>query len=215
MILQVSEMSIRRDLTELEEAGQVRRVRGGAVLNKAAVSRVQHPPYVQRIAETAARHLPDAGVFFLGPGAITQEMVPFLLTRSHVSIITNALEIACRVSQHPHYTLYFLGGEVHQGFTTGSRHLPNLDIDWAVIEGNGLDAARGLMVEHKGAAGVARAVFKQATQKMALVPPEHLGLTAGEFVAPIEMLDLLITGREAATATLWDLSEAGLRFVLA
>ncbi len=215
MALQVSEMSIRRDLMELEEAGQVRRVRGGAVLNKATSPEVHHPPYVRRIAEAAARLLPGAGVFFLGPGAITSELIPLLMTAPHLTLITNALDIAWRVSQHPQHSLYVLGGEVQQRFTTDARHLPGLSIDWAIVEANGLDAARGLMMEHKSIASVTRAIFKQAAQKMVLISPERLGFTAGEFVAPIEMLDVLVTGREASTAALWDLSEAGLRFVLA
>ncbi|MCX7619169.1 MAG: hypothetical protein N2041_14745, partial [Tepidiforma sp.] len=67
----------------------------------------------------------------------------------------------------------------------------------------------------KATAALLRVIIKNAGQKMVMVPPDALGRTAGEFIAPVEVLDVLITGREASTAALWDLSEAGLRFVLA
>lgn len=215
--LQVSEMSIRRDLTELEESGQVRRVRGGAVLGKPATAGVQVPLYVRRIAEAAARLLPEEGTLFLSAGPIALELVSFLPTTGRFTIITNALDIAWQVARRPQYTLHVLGGEVGEDFTIHSeaRRFPALAIDWAVIEAGGVDPVRGMTHEHKAIAAIARTALKSAAQKMVVIRPERVGHGSGELIAPVEMLDVLVTGREASSAALWDLSEAGLRFVLA
>lgn len=215
--LQVSHMSIRRDLMELEATGHIRRVRGGAVIGKSSPKGQTIPAYVRRIAETAAHLLPQEGTFFIGAGLITLELVAFLAQAPALTIITNGLDIAWQVAQHPRHTLHVIGGAVEEGFTIhgDARRLPALTIDWAILEGSGLDAARGLTHENRGMAALLRAVIKNSTQKMVVIPPDSLGHAAGEFIAPVDMLDVLITGREASTAALWDLSEAGLRFVLA
>lgn len=215
--LQVSHMSIRRDLVELEALGHIRRVRGGAVAGKPSPKGQPSPAYIRRIAEAAAHLLPQEGTLFIGAGMITLELVAYLAQATALTIITNGLDIAWQVAQHPRHTLHIIGGVVEEGFTIhgDARRLPPLAVDWAIMEGSGLDAARGLTHENRGVATLLRAIIKNAAQKMVVMPPDSLGRSAGEFIAPIEMLDVLITGREASTAALWDLSEAGLRFVLA
>ncbi len=216
-MLEVSEMSIRRDLTELELSGHVQRVHGGAVARRDKIASTQFPPYVQRIAETAAHLLPEEGVLFLGAGLITRELALHLPRSAQYTILTNSLKVACQVAQQGHHTLHILGGIVEDGDTIQSetRRFPTSGIDWAILETNALNAARGLAHADKASAALLRAVLKVAAQKMALLAPDALGNSGGELVAPIEMLDVLVTGREAPTAVLWDLSEAGLRFVLA
>lgn len=214
--LQVDPVTIRRDLERLETEGYLHRVHGGAVLRENNGAEPQAHNLARRIAETAARMLPDHSVLFLGPGPLTLEIVPFLSSKTHLTIITNAIDVAWAIAaSHPH-TLHVIGGQAEEdhGLYNPTQAVPQIRADWVILEAKGLDAERGLTDDRASYAHTARALFGLGAQVMELMLPEQIGHTGVVFIAPAEEVDVLITGREAANAPLWDLSEVGIRVVL-
>lgn len=209
-------MTIRRDLSQLEAEGKLRRVHGGALLREGAS--VQHLPsgLERRIAEAGARLLPEQGVIFLGPGAITPEMVPFLREYPHLTIMTNALNVAWAIARQQTHPLHLIGGQVQAdyGIYGNADALRDIRADWVVLEASGLDAARGLTHDQHYYAEIGRVLLGLHAQVMLLLRPEQLGGAGALFIGPAEAVDVLIVGREAANAPLWDLSELGVRVVL-
>lgn len=98
--LDVSESTIRRDLQEMEEAGLLRRVHGGAKkimklepeLNMVEKSS-KNVQEKQRIAEYAASLVTAGEFIYLDAGTTTFEMLPFLKDKS-VHIVTNSVHHA-------------------------------------------------------------------------------------------------------------------------
>jgi DeoR/GlpR family transcriptional regulator of sugar metabolism len=170
-----------------------------------------------RIAQAAARFIPDKSVVFLGPGALTTEVIPFLTTQEQLSIITNALNIGWNVAQRQKHTLHMLGGQVDQdyGIYGNLEAMHNIRIDWIILEASSIDAERGITHHERDYANLGRALFALSAQVIILVAPENLGNTGALFIAPASDVDILITGREAPNPPLWDLSELGVRIVLA
>lgn len=218
----VDAVTIRRDLAWLEKAGQLHRVHGGAILragnateNQSATASLAQS-VERRIAEAAAHFIPDQSVVFLGPGTLTQEIVPFLNKHTHLTIITNALNIAWHVAQQYAHTLHLIGGQVapDYGLYGDDEGLRRVRTDMVIFEAGGLDAERGLTHDQRDYATMARALFGLSSQTVVLVAPERLGRVGAIFVAPAGEVDVVITGREAATPPLWDLSELGVRIVL-
>lgn len=213
--LNVDPVTIRRDLAQLEAEGRLHRVHGGAVRRE--LSTPNAPNNIQRrIAEAAAHFIPHDAVVFLGPGPLTAELVSFLHQHEHLTIITNSLQVAWAAAHHEGHTLHVIGGqaEADLGLYGPDPTLPRVRADWAVLEASGLDAERGLTHDRSAYAGMARALFGLGAQIMVLLPPERVGRVGAIYIAPPEEVDLLITGREASTAALWDLSELGIRVVL-
>ncbi len=214
--LEVSPITIRRDLSQLEEEGKLRRVHGGALLREGAS--VQHlaSGLERRIAEAGARLLPEKSVVFLGPGAITPEMAPFLREHPHLTIMTNALNVAWAIAHQQTHPLHLIGGQVQAdyGIYGNAEALRDIRADWIVLEASGLDAARGLTHDHHYYAEVARVLLSSHAQVMLLLRPEQIGGAGALFIAPAEEIDVLVTGREAANPPLWNLSELGVRIVL-
>ncbi|HOU14995.1 MAG TPA: DeoR/GlpR family DNA-binding transcription regulator [Anaerolineae bacterium] len=218
----VDTVTIRRDLAWLEKVGQLHRVHGGAVLR--AGNAVDHQGATanlaqsveRRIAEAAARFIPDHSVIFLGPGTLTQEIVPFLNKHTHLTIITNALNIAWRIAQQGSHILHLIGGQAapDYGLYGDDDAMRRVRADIVIFEAGGLDAERGLTHDQRDYATMARALFALSSQTVVLVAPERLGRVGAIFIAPAGEVDVLITGREAPTPPLWDLSELGVRIVL-
>ncbi|MEA3396862.1 MAG: DeoR/GlpR family DNA-binding transcription regulator, partial [Chloroflexota bacterium] len=211
----VDPVTIRRDLARLETTGQLLRVHGGAILREAAPRPADD--LEQRIAAAAGRLIPDNSVVFLGPGSLTVELVPCLGEHKHLTIVTNALDVAWRVAQLHRHTLHLLGGQVEGDYgvyETPFQTPPQLQADWVVLEADGLDAERGLTHNHTHYASMARALFGLSAQFMVLLRPERVGHAGAILVASAEAVDVLVTGRAAPNAPLWDLSETGMRIVL-
>ncbi len=215
--LKVDPVTIRRDLARLETTGRLLRVHGGAILREAGPTTRPADDLEQRIAAAAGRLIPDNSVVFLGPGSLTVELVPCLGEREHLTIVTNALDVAWRVAQLHRHTLHLLGGEVEEDY--GVYEAPfqppsHIQADWVVLEADGLDAERGLTHSHTHYASMARALFGLSAQFMVLLPPERVGRAGAILVASAEAVDVLVTGRATSNAPLWDLSETGMRIIL-
>ncbi len=215
-VLQVDPVTIRRDLEHLEAEGHLQRVHGGAVIREKRAVSAAPSTLERRIAETAARFIPHDEVVFLGPGRLTLEMTLFLGNHKHLTVITNALDVAYSVARTCPHTLHLLGGQIEAdlGAYGPPQELAQVRANWVVLEAGGLDAQQGLTHDYVHYAAMARALVGLGAQLLVLLPPERVGRGGAVFIAPAEEVDILITGREAANAPLWDLSEVGVRIVL-
>jgi DeoR/GlpR family transcriptional regulator of sugar metabolism len=119
--LNVSEITVRRDLDELHEAGALERVRGGA---RPLSSHGQEPPVVQRetsqisekreIAAVAAELIVDGDVIGLESGSTTLEIARCIARKSwkRLTVITNSFTITQELIRVPGIQLVFIGGVV-------------------------------------------------------------------------------------------------------
>lgn len=113
--LVVSEVTIRKDLTSLEQKGLLHREHGFAVMS--ATDDVLHQlsfnyERKQRIAVMAAKTIKSGETVMLGDGAcctlLAEEIV---LHKSDVTIITNSAFLASFVRKYPNAHVILLGGE--------------------------------------------------------------------------------------------------------
>lgn len=103
---QTSESTIRRDLKELEQDGQLKRVHGGAStlfhLNTELSMSEKADLYLvekKAIARSAAQLVEPNDVIYLDAGSTTYEMLPFIL-RTDIRIVTNSIVHAHYLAQH-------------------------------------------------------------------------------------------------------------------
>lgn len=115
----VSEVTVRRDLAEMEDAGLLKRTFGGAVSNdlvtKAqpySVKKVQHLNEKRVIAECASKFVSDGMTLFLDAGTTTKAMVPFLLEKKELTIVTVDLQIALELLKSESNDVYIIGGKL-------------------------------------------------------------------------------------------------------
>lgn len=113
--LGVSEVTIRKDLTSLEQKGLLHREHGFAVMS--ATDDVLHQlsfnyERKQRIAVMAAKTIKSGETVMLGDGAcctlLAEEIV---LHKSDVTIITNSAFLASFIRKYPNAHVILLGGE--------------------------------------------------------------------------------------------------------
>jgi DeoR/GlpR family transcriptional regulator of sugar metabolism len=147
--LSVSPETVRRDLAELDEAGKISRIYGGAT------QLVQHEPGLAvrealmmperaRIAEAAVQRVESGEILAIGGGATTLHFARKLATaRDHLTIITHAFSIAVALAVNPTHKVLMLPGlyDGREGLIHGPDAIDALTrfhVDKAFVGASGL-----------------------------------------------------------------------------
>jgi DeoR/GlpR family transcriptional regulator of sugar metabolism len=219
----VNVATIRRDLKALEEQGRVRRVHGGAVAVEQATPESAPAPSSDqeaRIGQVVAEMIADGETVFLGPGRLPLATARCLAARARLTIITNGLEIAHWVAANTSHTLIVTGGQA-EGRDRGlvgqltQTTLSGLRAAHVILELDGVSAVGGLTDDNLPQAEIARSLLAIGSQVIVTAPAERVGQVAAVYIAPISDADVIVTAREAPSPFLWDLSESGVRVILA
>jgi DeoR/GlpR family transcriptional regulator of sugar metabolism len=221
--LDVDASTIRRDLTMLEEQGKLQRVHGGAVPVKQVTtehSGASGSTCEARIGQAVAHMIGSGETIFLGPGRLSLEVARCLSGLLRLTIVTNGLDVAHWVAANTSHTLIVTGGQVEGGDRGLAGQLTrvalsSLRADRVVLELDGISAVGGLTVDDLAQAEIAQGLLEIATEVIVLVPVERVGRVAAAYIAPVSEADVVVTAREAPSPFLWDLSETGVRVVLA
>lgn len=220
----VSAATVRRDLEELEERGVVERVHGGAVAVREEESRHRasgksSPPTGSGIGRAVADLISDGETVFLGPGSLCLEVARSLSDHAHITVITNGLEIAHWLAANASHRLILTGGQAEGpgmglvGQMTRDT-ISSLRADHVVLELGGISAVEGLTDDSLHQAEIAQVLMEAGAIIVVVVSPERVGRVAAAPVAPVTSVDVIVTGREAPAAYLWDLSEVGVEIIL-
>lgn len=161
--LEVSESTVRRDLSTLEEEGVIRRTHGGAVYVSDRFSVLSYAAREetaalekQAIGQAAAKLVQDGETVLLDGGTTTFQLARHLVQRS-IQVVTNSLPIANLLGSAPNVELIFIGGYIYPRTgvalgplaqqALGSVHVGKVFVGGAGIVEDGIYNANVLMVE--------------------------------------------------------------------
>jgi len=225
--LDVSMMTIRRDLVELEQEGALRRVHGGAV---SARGRSYEPLYPmragvmqdekRRIGRLAAELVADGDSIALDIGTTTLEVARCLLGRCNLTILTPSLHIANLFLGQPAIRLVVAGGIVRseEGSLIGelARYaFSQLYVDRLFLGVACLDAGCGLSEYNWDDALVKQAMIASAKEVVVVADSQKFGKVAFAHVAPFSRVHKLVTDRMPPAPVLEKLQEADVSLLVA
>jgi DeoR family transcriptional regulator of aga operon len=232
-LLGVSAVTIRGDLDALERLRLVRRIRGGAMLLRPA--RFERPLDVpgqsfsgekQRIGEVAASLVRDGETIILDAGTTTLALamaLPGSLT--DVVVVTNGLDIATALQDHPGIAVIITGGRLKPGRRAGHARslispfaanlLREINADTAFLCCAGVDAARGFTNGNWEEAEVKQSMIAAALRVVFVADHGKIGHVGSARIAPFEQADVLVTDSGATAADVQALEAAGLRVIVA
>lgn len=224
--LEVSEMTVRRDLELLEQSNSLTRVHGGAV---PAQSRSYEPPFAarairhieikQRIAKKAASMINDGETVILDAGTTTLEIARALQGRHNLRILALSLRIATVLADEQGLNVLLPGGICRPGehsiigdMTESS--LRQFSFDTLFLTVGGIDLNSGLTEYNLEDAAVKRAAFASSRRRIAVTDSTKLGKTAFARVCSLEDLDILITDTSAPTKLVESFRRKGVEVIL-
>jgi DeoR/GlpR family transcriptional regulator of sugar metabolism len=225
-VLGISEITVRRDLIELETAGYLRRVHGGAVRT---VGRAFDRPYRVRegadlgvkraIAAAAARQVADGDAIALDTGSTVLQLVDQLGEPANLTIVTANLRTAWAVAnsrtlRRP-FRLIVSGGVVREdelsmtGYSA-ITHFEQMRTDVAFLGVGGISVSAGLTDFNLEDAELKRVLVSSSRRVIVLADSGKIGQENFVQVAHLRAADLLITDDGARPADVAALRQSGL-----
>ena len=210
-VLNVSDMTIRRDLDELENSGKIIRIHGGAQSltynNQSEMAHrdkeLIHREEKNKVAQIAASCIREGDTIFLGTGTTVEFMADFI-NLSYIRVITNSLPVFERFQLlHKNYENILIGGNYRErtgafvgGITNDS--LVKLRFSRSFIGVNGING--GNVFTSSLEEGSTQSLAMQNASKRNILADYHkLGREDFYRFYSLSDIDTLITNCEADT----------------
>lgn len=205
--LKVSEDTIRRDLAELADNGEILKVHGGALSKSYHYPTQQSKVYAQeekkRIAQKAVQLIKPGMTVLTEAGTTMLELVKILPRKLEATFFTVSPLIALNLAEFPGITVVLLGGEVDMAsqITIGARPVSELSmirVDLCILGVNAMNAKKGLSESDWRVAQVKKAMIG-ASRKLAVITiSEKLGSSFAMQICNPAKIDYLITELDPA-----------------
>ncbi|MGR9229010.1 DeoR/GlpR family DNA-binding transcription regulator [Rhizobium leguminosarum] len=211
--LAVSEMTVRRDLIELEKDGRLVRTHGGAVRSGKAFEPIaneavdrEEPTFESRLTRNAASKrtiaMAAAGVaagartLALDVGTTTYLLSGLLLNQPHTKIFTNSVRNAMQLGAGSG-EVYLPGGrmrgeEMAISSQSAVLQFEELWFDIAFVGVSGI-TAQGIYDYSFEDTDMKRVYLRRATQKVVLCDSSKFKRMSLVHIAPLQQFDMLIT----------------------
>ncbi|MFM8303160.1 MAG: DeoR/GlpR family DNA-binding transcription regulator [Actinomycetota bacterium] len=199
--LDVSEMTIRRDLDLLVDEGTARRVRGGAVAiapQEFNTRSREHPRAKGTIGQKLLALVPDHGAIALDASSTLQRMAARLGEARDLTVVTNGPETFAALQSHGGVTALLSGGQLDR--RTGSlvgplavRAATDLFVSRLFVSAAAVDPELGSSEATLDDAEVKLAFAATAAEVILAVDTSKLGSRAPARTFPLERVTRLVT----------------------
>jgi DeoR family fructose operon transcriptional repressor len=226
-MLDVSEVTIRRDLEELEGRGILERTHGGAVRSQRIGP---EPSYLEAVARrsdekraigrTAAATVRPRDTVFLNGGTTTLEVFRHL-DSPDVKVVTNHVGMTMESADPVAAELILIGGEYRAPSNScvgafATEALRRVFASRAFIGVEGLSPRSGVTTPAAPEAEIARVMIEQTQGPVTVVADSSkVGAIAEFAIAPLERLTSLVTDSGIDPAYREELEHGGLEVVVA
>ncbi len=203
-LFNVSSATIRSDLRELNDKGQIIRTHGGAIIESGAgfephteQKRDLNLAAKQQIARLAIDLINDGDTVIFDTGTTTLEFAKLLNQRRRVQAVTNDFEIARVLEEMNSISVLMLGGEVRKKFhctvgAAGIDMLAKLSVDKAFMGTNSLSISKGASTPNIQQAETKKAMVAGAKKVILLCSSRKLGRDSFAHFASLDQIDTLV-----------------------
>jgi DeoR family fructose operon transcriptional repressor len=205
--LNVSEVTIRRDLEKLESDGFLVRTYGGAFLKESseepdqpaeADSDNSSAAVWAELAEIANKLIVDGDVILLSQGLANQAIAHKIQSRRNITIMTNDLNIAAEFANSQGIKVIMPGGDLDlsQMCLTGKlteEYIARFNVDKVFIEIQGASLQRGYTVKNTDQASLIKEMMNIATEKIIICQQNVFNTNSFMQVGPLSVANKVIT----------------------
>lgn len=225
--LDISPVTIRRDLQQLADEGLLIRTHGGAMkaeaaprfpafLDKAADSREQK----RQIGKLAASFVRPGDTIFLDCGSTVFCMCEHLQKVPGLKVITNSLPVLSALLPVPEISVNLVGGEVDKERKAvhglqAIRHIESYHAAKAFIGVDGLSAENGLTAFSEKEAAISTAISRNADTVYLLCDASKIGRDSYFKFAPLSLFHYLLTDNGISAEHLKALEGQGVKLLQA
>lgn len=205
-MLNVSEVTIRRDLEKLEKDKFLSRTHGGAIINDQPdndedYSTFSDDPFFEErleIAEIAAHIIEDDDIILLSSGPTNLCIARKILSKRNITVLTNDLNIASELSSNATIKVIIPGGDLDSKSMTllgklTDENIKRFFVAKAFIEVDGADIQRGYTVQSIEKASLIQEMIKITRQCIFVCHHKAFNNIAFSQIGPLGLANKLIT----------------------
>jgi DeoR/GlpR family transcriptional regulator of sugar metabolism len=221
-IFGVSEVTVRKDLDQLEAQGVLTRVHGGAVVSGRgrlehyfATREQEHLEEKRRIAQAAAAFVQSGQRIFLDASTTALQVARLIKDREDLIVVTNGLYIALELTFSDNVTTIVVGGTVRHRSSSllGSFNhdsVQRLRFDLGFFGARALNAADGLMEANIEEAQMKQQMMRACGVVVGIVDSSKFGATSFSAFALPHEIHRIITDTHAPPSVVVDLRAQGI-----
>lgn len=225
--LNVSEVTIRKDLRILEEKNLLFRTHGGATLSNPYTSDkpVQEKEFVRpeekdKIAEEASKLIGDNDSIILASGTSILALARHLRPQKKLNVITSALNVSLELNKHENIEILQLGGQLRSSSTSvvGSYaecFLKNISCGIFFLGVDGIDFDFGLTTTNLQEASLNQKCIEVAQVTVVLADSSKFGKRGFGRICDLEEIQHIITDDKVAPEIVTELENRGVKVTIA
>lgn len=207
----VTPQTIRRDLAELSESGELERVHGGAVLPSTTANigynerRQLNQASKVDIARACVKQIPNDCSIFLNIGTTTEAIASELSHHEGLLVVTNNINIGVILSGNENIEVIVTGGNLRRsdGGLVGdlaTQSIQQFRFDYGIIGCSAMHEEGDIMDFDIQEVGVSKTIIRQSEQVFLAADGSKFERKAPARIASLSEVDVFFTDREPPSA---------------
>lgn len=223
--MNVSSVTIRKDLKLLEEKNLLFRTKGGASNNNPYAS--DRPILLKesinseeknKIAEAAAKLIKDNDSILIGSGTTAYALARVLSPAHELTVITPALKVALELCNKPKIDVIQLGGLIRPNSSSvagqyAMRILDEISCSMLFIGVDGIDLDFGITISNLTEATLNQKMLQTSQKVVVLADSSKFGKRGLGKICNLEDVDYIITNQETSNKYIIALEEIGIKVI--
>ena len=210
-LFDISEVTIRMDLADLETNGMLTRIHGGAVSSY----KTYHNMSLQQrlvanqekkiaIANKIVSMIEENDTIMLNSGTTTLQVFRAIPQKMNLSFVTNSIPIALEAGNNPNFNVVLLGGTINSKyqFVYGDEALSQLEryhADKLILSVDGINMQNGLTTYYEREAAISKMMMSRGATRIIAADSTKIGRTAFAKISDLNEADYIITNESSAT----------------
>ncbi|MBB1287280.1 DeoR/GlpR transcriptional regulator [Flavisolibacter sp. BT320] len=225
--MQVSGVTVRKDLKLLEEKNLLFRTKGGgSVKNPYTTEKpINEKEFInveqkKKIARAAVPFTAQTDSILIGSGTTVFELSRFLFPSKHLFVITPALKVALELYNRPNVEVLQLPGLIHQSSASAAgsfaeRILDDISCDILFLGADGIDLEHGLTITNLTEAGLNQKMIQLAQKVVIMADSTKFERRGIGKICMLDQIDCIITDEGIAPDLLKQTEERGVQVIVA
>ncbi len=224
---EVSEVTIRNDLEQLEAKNLLIRARGGAMKHEQTVGidyRISEKHKLNlaekiRIGKEAAKLINESETIIIDSGTTTLEVAKNLSNINSLNVITNAINIVNQLISNQGVNIIVPGGSLRKKSHSlvgpiAERNLRNFSVDKAFIGVDGYDTATGAYTPNIEEASLNQIMIEIAKEVILVADSSKFKRRSLAFICPANKIDIIVTDDGLSMEVLKKLQDSGIKVII-
>jgi DeoR/GlpR family transcriptional regulator of sugar metabolism len=224
-MLDVSLMTVHRDLNDLQNQGLVRRIRGTVSAEKSMLFESsylfrarQQVSEKRKLARAAVAHIEPGNAIVWDDSSTTFHVTEYIEQVAPVTIITNALPVIDRLKEAPDIELIALGGKYHRVYNgffglACERAIRSYRVDVALMSTTTIQGL-SLFTQDEQVLRAKQAMIDIARKKILLVDETKFHFLALNHVADLTVFDVVLLSASVDPEIIARMRDGGVKLQL-